>query len=108
MSENVVPKCVSITMSNTQAIASINSFENRVKIISCDNSASCQQRGLLKNGCPQTCEVVVSAKRFSQDRRVRAKIKEISPEKLDQIAQTQVSAQSGISSEPSQPFRILP
>ncbi len=105
MSENVNPKCVSITMPNTQAVASINSFEKRVRIISCSNSDSCQQRGLLRRGCPHTCEVVVSAKRFSQERRVRAEIKEISPEKIDQIS---ISNQSGINTDPSQPFRILP
>ncbi|MFO7966279.1 MAG: hypothetical protein R6U44_01600 [Archaeoglobaceae archaeon] len=105
MSENVVPKCVSISMSNTQAIASINSFEKRVRIISCSNSDSCQQRGLLRKGCPHTCELVVSAKRFSQERRVRANINEVNPEKLDQIA---LSTQSGINNEPSAPSRILP
>ncbi|MFP4559448.1 MAG: hypothetical protein ACLFO6_08130 [Archaeoglobaceae archaeon] len=105
MSENVVPQCVSITTSKTQAIASINPYDKRVRIIYCTNSDSCQQRGLLKKGCPHTCEVVVSAKRFSQERRVRADISEVSPEKLDQIA---VSAQSGISTEPSEPFKILP
>ncbi len=93
MSENVVPKCVLITMSKTQAFASINPVEKRVRIISCNNSNSCQQRGLLGKGCPHTCEVVVSAKRFSQERRVRADINEVSPEKLEQVAQTQVSTQ---------------
>lgn len=106
MSENVVPKCVSITMSNTQAIASVNSYEKKVRIISCSNSASCQQRGLLRKGCLPTCEVVVSAKRFSQERRVRAEINEVNPEELEQI--TQNNTQPGISTEPLNPFKILP
>lgn len=105
MSEDVVPKCVSITTSKTKAIASINPYDKKVRVISCSNSDSCQQRGLLRKGCPHTCEIVVSAKRFSQERRVKAEIKEVSPEKLDQIA---ISNQSGISIEPSDPFRILP
>lgn len=86
MPENV-PKYVSIAMSNTQAIASVNPYEKKVRIVSCSNSNSCQQRGLLRKGCLPTCGAVVSAKRFSQGRRIRAEINEVNPEELEQITQ---------------------
>jgi len=69
---------VSITLSKTKAILSIDSMKN-VRTHQCTNSEYCTSTGIVGDHrkCPHYCEVVVAAKRFASNRRVKAEVKEL-------------------------------
>ena len=96
--------CVSVSLSKTHAIVSVNVSEMIVKPVSCSNSKSCLSQGVIRNGCPDVCEIVISAKRYARRRRVKAEIDELNPEKCHEI----LASSEGIRSDPSAPSRILP
>jgi hypothetical protein len=99
-----------VSIARTHALVSINTSDKTVKPLSCTNSQFCMDQGLLGRGyCPQYCEIVVSAKRYSQNRRFKAEIDELSPERCREVRlYINNEGYLGISNEPSGPLRILP
>jgi hypothetical protein len=88
MEEGFATKCISVSKSRTKAVISVDMSEKIITPLSCTNSESCHDRGLLRDGvCPQYCEIIISAKRYSQNRRVNAEIDEISPENCKDMTQ---------------------
>lgn len=69
---------VSVTISKTKAVLSIDSMKN-VRTHKCTNSEYCTSTGIVGDyrKCPHYCEIVVAAKRFANNRRVKAEIKEL-------------------------------
>lgn len=96
--------CISISLSRTHAVVSVNTSKMIVKPVSCTNSKSCLNQGIIQNGCPDVCEIVISAKRYVRKRRVKAEIDELCPEKCHEI----LASSEGIKIDPSDPFKILP
>ena len=110
MSEGLAMKCITVSIARTQALVSVNVSDKTVKPLSCTNSQFCMDQGLLAKGyCPQYCEIVVSAKRYSQNRRFKAEIDELTPERCKEVKlYINNKDYPGISNEPSGPLRILP
>ncbi|HID43908.1 MAG TPA: hypothetical protein EYP30_09105 [Archaeoglobaceae archaeon] len=104
MNESI--RCVSVSLSKTKAIVSVNTIKRIVKPISCSNSKSCINQGVIQKGCcPDVCEIIIAVKRYVRKRRVKAEIDELCPEKCQEILK---SSGDGISIDPSFPPKILP
>lgn len=74
--------CIYVSVAKTNAIVSVDFSEMIVKPVSCSNSRSCYSQGVIENGCPDVCGIVISAKRYMKRRRVKAVIDELNPDKL--------------------------